>query len=191
VAQKGEAATLVFAKNFFMNPRMLGSVIPSSRFLIRQLLRHVDWERAKVVVEFGPGVGTISRAMLRRMGRDARLVAFEINGEFVRHLEENFADPRFTVVNRSATEACAALPELGLGAADYIVAGIPFSILPDDVRESVLRGAHSALRPGGELLVYQFSAKVRGDLERIFGRVDEVFELRNILPARVFRCVRQ
>lgn len=191
MAQKAEAATLVFARNFFRNPRMLGSVIPSSRFLIRQLLRHVDWDRAKVVVEFGPGVGTISQAMLRHMRTDAKLVAFEINHDFVQLLRENFRDPRFQVQERSAADASTVLPTLGLEGADYIVAGIPFSILPDGVRMAVLHGAHAALKPGGELLIYQFSAKVRADLEAIFGRVDEVFELRNILPARVFRCVKQ
>jgi phospholipid N-methyltransferase len=189
VKQKAEA--LVFARNFFLNPKMLGSVIPSSRFLVRQLLRHVNWSRAQVIVEFGPGVGTISHAMLRHMRADAHLVAFEINSEFVGLLRENLPDPRFQVIERSAADAVDVLRELGFEAADYIVAGIPFSILPDDVREQVLRGAHAALKPGGELLIYQFSAKVREDLEAIFGRVDEVFELRNILPARVFRCVKQ
>jgi phospholipid N-methyltransferase len=191
VTQKAEAAPLVFARNFFRNPKMLGSVIPSSRFLIRQLLRHVSWDRADVVVEFGPGVGTITNAMLRCMKPEAKLVAFEINRDFVRHLRENVADPRLQVLERSAADVGTVLPSLGLSSADYIVAGIPFSILPDDVREAVLRGAHAALKPGGELLIYQFSAKVRADLEAIFGRVDEVFELRNILPARVFRCVKK
>lgn len=50
---------------------MLGSVIPSSRYLIRQLLRDVQWDRIRVIVEFGPGVGTISREILERMRPDA------------------------------------------------------------------------------------------------------------------------
>ena len=29
---------LLFARNFFRHPRMLGSIVPSSRFLIRELL---------------------------------------------------------------------------------------------------------------------------------------------------------
>ena len=52
--------TLLFAKNFLQHPRMLGSLIPSSRFLVERLLRKVDWKRAKTIVEYGPGVGTIT-----------------------------------------------------------------------------------------------------------------------------------
>src|SRR4029077_11664514 len=51
---------LLFARNFFRPPRMLGSIIPSSRFLIRQLLQPVDWQAARVIVEYGPGVGNIT-----------------------------------------------------------------------------------------------------------------------------------
>src|SRR5690554_4731482 len=73
----------LFARNFFKHPKMLGSIIPSSSFLIRRLLEPVDWERARVLVEYGPGVGTISREILRRMHPDATLIAIETNDEFV------------------------------------------------------------------------------------------------------------
>lgn len=181
-------SAFVFARNFFKNPRMLGSVIPSSRFLVHQLLRDVDWDRARVIVELGPGVGTISRQVLRHMRPDATLVAFEINDDFVRHLNENFADPRLRVQHRSGAEVNDALRELGLGKADYVIAGIPFSILSDEDRMAVLRNCHEALAEGGVMLVYQFSNKVRADLEKLFGRVRRMFEPRNVLPAHVFKC---
>src|SRR6476661_3144338 len=50
--------TLLFARNFLQHPMMLGSLIPSSRFLISRLLSKVDWSRARTIVEYGPGVGT-------------------------------------------------------------------------------------------------------------------------------------
>ncbi len=43
-------SALVFARNFFKNPRMLGSIIPSSKYLVSNLLRDVDWNRARVFV---------------------------------------------------------------------------------------------------------------------------------------------
>ena len=66
---------LLFARNFFLHPRMLGSIVPSSRFLIRQLLEPVDWAQARVIVEYGPGVGVITSEVLRRMRPDAMLIA--------------------------------------------------------------------------------------------------------------------
>ncbi|MDE2262321.1 MAG: methyltransferase, partial [Gammaproteobacteria bacterium] len=56
---------LLFARNFFRHPRMLGSIVPSSRFLIRQLLAPIDWSAARVIVEYGPGVGCITAEILR------------------------------------------------------------------------------------------------------------------------------
>ena len=57
---------LLFARNFFRHPRMLGSIVPSSRFLIRELLGPVDWTRARVVVEYGPGVVGITDLALQQ-----------------------------------------------------------------------------------------------------------------------------
>ena len=179
---------LTFARNFFRNPRMLGSVIPSSRWLVDQLLRDIDWDRARVIVEFGPGVGTITREILARMRPEATLVAIELNDDFVRLLRRSIHDSRLLVAHRSAGEVNEVLRELGQPKVDYVVAGIPFSILSDEDREAVLRAAHDALREDGVMLVYQFSGRVRADLERIFRVVHQTFEARNILPARVFHC---
>jgi phospholipid N-methyltransferase len=181
-------SALVFARNFFKNPRMLGSVIPSSKYLVQQLLSDVDWERARVIVELGPGVGTISREVLRRMRPDATLLAFEINDDFVRHLKQNFTDSRLRVQHRSGAAVNDALRELRLGKADYVIAGIPFSIMSDEDRMAVLRNCREALAEGGEMLVYQFSAKVRADLEQLYGGVRRMFEPRNVLPAHIFKC---
>jgi phospholipid N-methyltransferase len=169
---------------------MLGSVIPSSRYLVNHLLKDMDWNEARVIVELGPGVGTITRAMLKRMRSDAALLAFEINDDFVKHLRANLDDPRLRVQHRSGAEVNEALRELRLGKADYVIAGIPFSIMSEEDRMAVLRNCHEALEPGGVMLVYQFSGKVRGDLEKLFSRVHRMFEPRNILPAQVFHCTK-
>lgn len=188
-ATDGQA--LVFARNFFKNPKMLGSLIPSSRFLIKQLLRDVKWNDVRVFVEYGPGVGTISGEIVKRMRPDARLVVFEINDDFVRVMKNRFQhDPRVHVLHRSAAEVQDALRELGLEKADCAIAGIPFSIMKEEDRQAVLRNTHAALRPGGSFLVYQFSSRVRADLEKIFGPVHQGFEPLNILPARLFHCVK-
>ena len=79
---------LLFGRNFLKHPRMLGSVIPSSRFLVDRVLGQVDWPRAGTIVEYGPGVGTLTREILRRLGPEATLVAIETNGDFVSYLEE-------------------------------------------------------------------------------------------------------
>jgi phospholipid N-methyltransferase len=117
--------TLLFAKNFLQHPRMLGSLIPSSRFLIDRLLSRVDWKRARTIVEYGPGVGTITAHILSRMSPDARLVVFEMNEDFVNYLARVFPDPRLHVVHGSAETVQRELDRLKLDGADYIISGIP------------------------------------------------------------------
>lgn len=189
-AAVNDGQALVFARNFFKNPRMLGSLVPSSRFLIKQLLRDVKWNDVRVIVEFGPGVGTISGEILKRMRPDAKLVVFEINDDFVRVLRNRFNDPRLHVLHRSAAEVQGGLRELGIDNADCAVAGIPFSIMKEVDRQAVIRNTHAALRSGGSFLVYQFSSRVRADLEKTFGPVHRGFQPLNILPARLFHCLK-
>jgi phospholipid N-methyltransferase len=179
---------LLFARNFVKHPVMLGSLIPSSRFLIEQVLKQIDWRRARAIVEYGPGVGTFTTEILRRLHPDGVLMVIETNAEFVRFLQMSIRDPRLRVIHGSAADVGKLLQEHGLETADYVISGIPFSTMPEEVRDSILRTTHDVLRPNGAFLVYQFSAKVRPYLEKVFGRVQRDSEIRNILPARLFFC---
>jgi phospholipid N-methyltransferase len=180
---------LKFGRTFLGAPSMLGSVIPSSRFLVRKALDQIDWSRARLVVEYGPGMGTFTEEILKRLGPDGRLLVFETHPDFVRHLEEAIQDPRLEVIHRSAEEVETVLADRGWGPADYVVSGVPFSLMPDGVRDSILRGTRSVLAPGGAFLVYQFSPSIRPHLKDVFTEVEWGFEPRNFLPAMVFRCI--
>ena len=179
---------LLFARNFFRHPRMLGSIVPSSRFLIRQLLEPINWKRARVIVEYGPGVGVITTEVLRQMRSDATLVAIEMNPDFVHYLRATISDPRLQVVQDSAEAVDEVLRRFGLQRADYIISGIPFSTIPQPVRERILQKTHDVLEPGGAFLVYQFSTRVFEDLKRVFGYVGRSFQPLNVLPAHLFIC---
>jgi phospholipid N-methyltransferase len=180
----------LFAQNFMKHPRMLGSLIPSSRFLVDELLGEVDWLQARVIVEYGPGVGAFTGQILKRMRREARLVVLEMNTDFVDYLSRQYSDPRLIVENRSAADVEAVLREHALPAADYIISGIPFSTLEPEQRDGILRSTHTVLSPEGRFLVYQFSGRVLPHLREQFGVVKTDFELLNILPARLFYCSR-
>lgn len=179
---------LLFARNFFRHPRMLGSIVPSSRFLIKQLLEPINWGRARVIVEYGPGVGGITAELLHHMRSDATLIAIEMNPDFVRYLRDSFADPRLQVVEGSAEAVDEILRRFGHARANYIISGIPFSTIPAPVRERILHKTRDVLETGGAFLVYQFSTRVLQDLKRVFGYVGRKFEPLNVLPAHLFIC---
>jgi len=179
---------LLFALNFFRHPFMLGSIWPSSRYLVDEVLRPVDWERAKVIVEYGPGVGTITTEILRRMRPDAHLVAIETNETFVKFLKSSFADSRLHLVNESAADVGSILERLNLPPAQYVVSGIPLGSMPEAIRTDIVAKTRAALAPGGQFLVYQFTSRVLPVLQRTFEEVSRSMEKRNIPPAHLFVC---
>lgn len=182
---------LLFGRNFIKHPKMLGSLIPSSRFLVNHVLAEVDWSRARVFLEYGPGVGTFTTEILRRMRPDAVLVALETNRDFVRFLRGRLRDDRLHVIHASAAEADAALAHLDLSHADYVISGIPYTTMSPEVRETILHKTHSVLDPNGAFLVYQFTKAVLPYLQRVFGFVYQDFEPLNVMPARLFYCRHQ
>jgi phospholipid N-methyltransferase len=179
---------LLFGRNFLKHPRMLGSLIPSSRFLVNHVLSQVDWSRARVFVEYGPGVGTFTREILSRMRRDAVLVVLETNTDFVRFLRQRLKDDRLHVIHGSAADADIVLASLNLAHADYVLSGIPYTTMPAELRETILRKTHAVLAPGGAFLVYQFTRTVLPYLRQVFQLVDQDFEPLNVMPARLFYC---
>jgi len=187
---KRTSQLVLFARNFLKYPNMVGWMLPSSPFVVDSVLKQVDWNAARVIVEYGPGVGTFTTRVLKRMRPDATLIALETNPEFFEFLKGSLEDPRLRLVHESAAEIDAVLAQLGYAHADYVISGIPFKTLPHALRDTIVRKTHSVLRPKGSFLVYQLSSAVLPYLEQVFGSVAQDVQLLNIMPARMFYCAR-
>jgi phospholipid N-methyltransferase len=175
-----------FLRGFLKNPVMVGSIIPSSRVLIERMLDPVDWANTRLFVEYGPGVGTFTRPVLERLAPDATLLTIDTNPDFTSFLEESLDDPRLVAVHGSAAEVEKILADRGLGSADYVLSGLPFSTLPPGVGEDIAEATANVIRPGGAFLVYQFSPKVLDFIKPHFARIKRGFEWINVPPATLF-----
>jgi phospholipid N-methyltransferase len=183
---RGDAPVLFF-KSFLEKPKEVGSVIPSSRFLERRVARAARLESAKVVVELGPGTGGTTRALLRHMAPDARLVAIEINPRLAEQVRARVADPRLAVYTGCAGDIRAALRAHGVGAPDVVVSGIPFSTMPRELALEILRSVREALPVGGLFVAYQVRDRVKVLGRTVFGEPKSELEVRNVPPMRVYR----
>jgi len=178
---------LAFLRGFLERPTEVGSVIPSSRFLERRIVRSADLRRARTVVELGPGTGGTTRALLRNMASDARLLAIEINPRFVRLLRASNPDPRLIVHEGSAQDIAPALARYGLPAPDAVLSGIPFSTMERELGLDILRSVRESLAPNGRFVAYQFRDRVESLGSHVFGSGSVQTELRNVPPMRVYR----
>jgi phospholipid N-methyltransferase len=186
-ARKGSGSPLWhFLRGFIKHPVMVGSIIPSSKATIDKMLGPVDWANCKLFVEYGPGVGTFTEHVLRRMAPDATLIAIDTNPDFTRYLRGKFTDNRLFPVTGSAADVRQIIADCGFEQADYILSGLPFSTLPPGIGPKIAEETHAALRPGGAFLVYQFKAKVRDFMAPHFKRIDKGMEWANIPPCHLF-----
>lgn len=180
------SAAGVFFRGFLKNPVMVGSIIPSSRALIRRMLKPVDWANTKLFVEYGPGVGTFCQPVLDRLAPDATLLVIDTNEDFITYLRHTIHDPRFIAVHGSAADVARIVRDHGHARADYVLSGLPFSTLPEGVGDAIAAATASVLRPGGAFLVYQFSPKVRSFLAPHFQQIDHDMLWWNVPPAQLY-----
>lgn len=185
-ASKGDAPILFF-KSFLARPKEVGSVIPSSRFMERRIVRCAEIPTARVVVELGPGTGGTTKALLRALPPTATLLAIEINPALAERVRERIQDPRLIVHCGSATELADALEEHDLPAPNVVVSGIPFSTMPPTIGRDVIHAVRQVLAVGGLFVAYQVRDRVAELGTEVFGPPRVEREVRNVPPMRVYR----
>ncbi len=177
---------LAFFQGFLRRPQTVGSVIPSSRFLERRILKYADIGRNDLIVELGPGTGGTTQALLNELGPGGRLLSIEVESEFVDLLRE-IDDPRLIPHHGSAENISEILKSHGLGAPDIVISGIPFSTMPDEVGRRIVREIHRVLPQGKSFVAYQLRDRVAELATPVFGKPKVSLELINIPPMRVYK----
>src|SRR5207253_2847801 len=66
-----------FLREFLSRPGRIGAVAPSSPRLCKRMVEMVDLSTARVVVEYGPGTGVCTEAILPALPRACRFFAVE------------------------------------------------------------------------------------------------------------------
>ena len=171
------------------NPGQVAAVVPSSKHVIKAVLKNIDFGKAKNIVEYGPGTGPVTKALLEHMEDDATLLCLEPNANFCLFLGNSINDPRLKLINDGAENIDSQLERLGVNNADYILSGIPFSLLKKEPKASILEKTSNALNKNGKFIVYQqYNWHMEKHLKDYFGSVSKQIELRNLPPTFIFVC---
>jgi phospholipid N-methyltransferase len=172
----------LFFKRFLQKPFQIASIIPSSKALVERVAVKMDFSEPRTIAEYGPGDGVHSRELAARMCPDSKLFLFELDHAFSRDLERQFeSDRRVHVINRDAASLSEELGRRGISQCDYILSGIPFSILEIRKKRALLQDTYDALRPGGAFIIYQVTNELRQHAT-FFDRAESEYCLQNIPP---------
>ncbi|QKK02594.1 MAG: methyltransferase type 12 [Pseudomonadota bacterium] len=182
---KRSTRSVDFFRGFLRSPEQVGSIIPSSRFLERRIIQTAVLADAEMVVELGPGTGGTTRAILKAMPPNARLLTIELDPQFASILSE-IDDARLITHTGSAVELPQLLKQHALPSPDVVISGIPFSTMPRQLGSRIIEAVRDTLAPGGRFVAYQFRGHVGRIGQPILGQPQVQLEILNIPPMRFY-----
>ncbi len=158
----------------------MGSLMPSSKYAGRAVARHLPTD-AKLVVEYGPGTGIITRQLLKALPPEGQLTAVEINERFLPILKA-IDDKRVAVLLGEVLESISEIRKRHPEGVDAVVSGIPFSLIRPGNRDRIVAETRDLLKQGGRFIAYQNSRSLIPLFRKHFGNVSSYLELRNLPP---------
>lgn len=178
---------LQFFLHFLKNSKQTASVIPTSANATKKVCDEIDFSRPVVIVEFGPGTGSVAEEIVKRMSPTSRLLLIEANPEFVTALQEKFAnDERVEIFEGLAQDAEKIVKSFHITEVDAVLANIPFTFFDESTRKAIVAAAKNILKPTGVFIAFPFTTTVKPYLQEAFPHVAEKIVWQNIPPLRVF-----
>ncbi|MGY4760779.1 class I SAM-dependent methyltransferase [Paenibacillus caseinilyticus] len=175
----------MFLQQFIRNPKQVGSVIPSSRFLASKMVQSVPWNDVTTIAELGSGTGAVTRFIQRRVTGSTNVLLFEMDEKMRSDLQANY--PSFTC-HSNACHLTKMMIEKGIHQLDCVISGLPFFNFKSDLREAILHQITEALKPGGRFIAFQYSLQMKKHLSEKF-LIDKIdFVPFNFPPAFVYSC---
>ena len=180
---------VAFFKESIKSFKTTGTIMPSSRYLIKRMLKNIDFSKANVIVEYGPGNGIITKHILNKMHHKATLICFEINDVFYKHLTQ-INDKRLIIVKQSAEDVINVLNNYKITEVDYFFSSLPLTILPMKLSKNILFLSKKLLNNNGLFVQYQYSINFLKIFKQIFGdnNVFLSFGILNLPPAFIYKC---
>ena len=184
------AKKTAFLKQFWQDKKMVGAMSPSSKYLANKMLRNIDFKKAKVIIELGPGTGVFTKKILEFMQPDAKLLVFELNDTFFNDLKKEIVDDRMILIHDSAEFIQKYLNEAGFMQVDYIVSSLPLAVFPNKLKKNIIDVSYQTLKNQGKYIQFQYSLNSKRILEDQFDSVHLAFTPLNFPPAFVYTCIK-
>lgn len=186
-----------FLWEYMKKPGVVGAIAPSSTCLARRMVEWLDLEHAKVVVEYGPGTGAFTRAILEAKGSGCAYLGIEIHPVLAGMFRERF--PGLRLYQASVKDVRRICDAEGISEVDCVVSGLPWASFSSASQKECLDAMMSVLRMDGQFVTFAYlqglmlpaGLRFRKRLGLYFRQVSTSKTVwRNVPPAFVYRCAR-
>lgn len=156
------------------------------------MLRDLALADGDQVLELGPGTGSFTSEIKRRLPKSTAYLGIECESKFVELLDRKFPDMNF-VMGR-AEDAFELCQNAGCSTPRAIISGLPFASLRDLTRAAIVDSIKQLMEPGSVFRTFQYahaynlpgSARFRDSMQMAFGAHDRrELVVMNLPPAFV------
>jgi len=189
--------TCRFVAQFLSRPAMTGAVMPSSTALARTIVEGLELERARAVLEYGPGTGAFTERILEKLPRESKFLAIEANPRLAAIFKSR--QPQVPLVQDSVANVRTICDYAGIDRVDCIVSGLPWAAFPAAMQVKFLDEMMRVLARNGRFATFAYlhglllppGKRFARLLPKYFGSVSKSRVVwRNLPPALVYRCRR-
>jgi len=153
---------VLFARTFLKAPTCVGAILPSSRALAYTLMAPFrSRTKPAKVLEVGAGTGAVTRLFGSELRDGDELTICEMQPAFADYLRrEVLAQPEFAPALRDGRvrlEVCR-LEELETTERfDYVISGVPFTVLPREQVQAIVDAVRGLSRPGSVFSYFEYA----------------------------------
>jgi phosphatidylethanolamine/phosphatidyl-N-methylethanolamine N-methyltransferase len=141
-------------KQVLRDPKSLGTVAPSSKFLGQCLVESAELEPGQRIMEIGAGTGPLTKWILPKVDPNS-FVILEPNQELAAVIRERFNG--VTVWEEKVQDLETICSENEWGEVDRVLSSLPWSLFSEEELESGVQAISSILNKDGRVLTLVYS----------------------------------
>lgn len=173
-----------FVKQFIKNPRLVGSIIPSSPMLADTMTKWIDFSKDITIIELWAGTWVFTKHILSKISANSKIIVFEIQEDFIKELKK-IEDSRVTIIHDWAEKI---QEYLNWEKVDIILSWLPFGSLPKKLWQQILKECYNNLKVNWSFIQFQYLLWNRRDIYKIFKNHSISWQPINFPPAFVYKC---
>lgn len=150
------AHNVKFLRSWLKKPKTIGSIWPTSAYMARRMASVIDISSGLPVLEIGPGVGTITKAILEAGLAPGKLYAVEYTEEFIVRLHTSF--PTIKLIHGDAYALEQTLGTDNKTEFDCVISSLPLLNVSMKTRIAYVEDALKRIPMGRPLIQFSYGA---------------------------------